>query len=1474
MISALHCCSVVSNENTDAGKRTLIITTAHVQSTRPSRNFTEAFRPYDALTYFNRPKIHSSSSSSMNGKKQTESHDVFGRDLSYLLSCHPGIEQLNKVDLYSREPESGYTPLHVCLRLGHLEKAFKLYERWKRQQSHFRASKENIWDLKDREGLTPIELYQCENDIWNYQNIPTAIYPERPTTGPSGGVSSIVQWKPRSRDGNASPLRRHTIEELINTYRKYRGGREFLTTGSNTHLQLGTGDSENRQELYKLNEYSLYPEDTCQKTRFSTAIMKRYHSLLVTAEGDVFTAGSGSRGRLGNGDTNASNVCHTKVSLDSEQVKLIDSSDHHSIVLTTSGEIFCWGWNRYSQLGYSTPTSNVKKLDNSALENICSPKPKRVVSAPWKKNMSISVKFVACSKVHSCLINDNNYLFSWGLNLGQMGTAKNYGENYDALHAGHKGWIVSPPCGTKLPAYVTNIRQLLCTEFATFILFEDNQLCVLNNFKILRFSIPKAMSKQQLSSNGFDIFVPTSLSKNNKVLKLKTAHSYGNNMCFLYGNGSVGILQSELINNSAHSWSKLPNLLPTTQYWVPYFSWNKCLDFDVGAKGQLALCTVSGKLFKCETLSGQKFHRQRSNKLISGKCILVSCDSLFSSFALIKDDIDMIPLGFPKQNLYKDIAAISPLSQWPIERFRRLKCEELRDKPDSGFLFDDFAKPGARVEHSDKESVILDVGNSLSTNNQADSLWRTFSSRWFKKTSFVQSEIFSNESNRNYSLFNSEGAHDRYDVLFVDGKTGQIVGGCHRALLMARAPNFIKQITTFGSFTPKSNHSLSFVLKSDLCDNKGCTVIQMVSGNIDLRAICCALHYMYTDEIPELGFISETQERKHFEASAKQFMKALDLHLTTFRGDKLPFALAKLLKQSNAEYDLSGEFSPDVIIELTNGEQFHAHSFILRNRSAFFESALSNRWAKLTGNIKVLKMHQVSKDEFFCIMKYIYGFGFEELFSQCEFGGYKEFVNFVLGLIQTSDEFMMTGLKHYLESILIDYIDSSTVMVILVNAHRLCSKALVIECCWFIQHNIGLLFCEGNFKIINEYFDSYLWRTIQDFFSRTRSMNSINFPTWYNENGNPSYTIRLYESNIKKFNELFMDPDNAFEPSFELNTQQKKPTTLRKNSDRRKSSSARKMSLSQDDLANVRRPSSSAGDVKKQGFNLNLSFMAKNSEEAIEDDSVDIGNGGFVTVAKSKRKPSKSSPATKSLEVSASKTVSNSANVNVAMFENVTRLDSQEARSQERALSRASMFPVLANAVLSTTSLEEISKVAPSSTSIPFSTAKKISQKERLKTITAENKQTPVAQKKPVWGGKSSKAIPNPASTTVTPSASKFPSLSQSLHHQVPKKKAPSKGLTSTGESCTIPLYLSNPNKNTVKPPRSLKETIEEERFAKWWAEESERVQQELKKQEAEEREALNNIYSSGQPSRKKNVKKQKPQRPVNRKQAQAKTST
>ncbi|CUS20916.1 LAQU0S02e01288g1_1 [Lachancea quebecensis] len=1452
----------------------MIITTAHVHSTRPSRNPIKAFSPYDALTYFTRPKIHSSSSSSMNGKKLNDSRDVFGRDLSYLLSCHPGLEQLNKIDLYSHEPESGYTPLHVCLRLGHLEKAFKLYERWKKQQSHFRASKENIWDLKDREGLTPIELYQCENDIWNYQSIPTALYPEWPITGPSGRISSIVQWKPRSIDTSVLPLRRYTVEEIANTYRNYRGGRELLTTGSNTHLQLGTGDSENRQELYKLNEYSLYPEDACQRTRFRAAVMKRYHSLLVTTEGDVFTAGSGSRGRLGNGDTTASNVCHTKISLDSERVKLIDSSDHHSIVLTTSGEIFCWGWNRYSQLGYSTPAGNVKKLDNSALENICSPKPKRIVSAPWKKNMSAVIKYVACSKVHSCLVDDNNYLFSWGLNLGQMGTAKNYDDNYDALHAGHKGWIVSPPCGVKLPAYVTNIRQLLCTEFATFILFEDNQLCVLNNFKILRFSIPKAVSKQQPSSNGFDVFVPTSLSKNNKVLELKTAHSYGNNMCFLYGNGSVGILQSDLINNSTHGWSKLPNLLPVTQYWIPYFSWNKCLDFDVGAKGQLVLCTVNGNMFKCETSGSPKFHRQRSNKLISGKCVLVSCDSFFSSFALIKDDVDMIPLGFPKQSLYKDIAAVSPLSEWPIETHRRLKCEELKDKPDSSFLFDSFVKPGASGEHSDKEFSVPEMSNLPFPNNQLDSLWSGFLERWSKKTSFDQSKVFSDDSNWKYSFFNAEGARDRYDVLFVDENTGQVVGGCHRALLTIRAPYFTAQLLTFGSYTPKHNPSLNFVLKSDLCGNGGCAIIQLVSKNIDTRAICCALHYMYTDVFPDFGFISELQEKKYFESSAKQFMKVFDLHLTTFRGDKLPFALAKLLEQSNAEQEVSARLSPDVMIELSDGEKFHAHSFILKNRSAFFESALSKRWLSSTSNLKVLKMHRVSRDELLCIMKYIYGFSLEELFTHCEFDGYKEFVNFVLGLIQASDKFMMSGMKHYLESILIDYIDSSTVMVILVNAHRLYSKALIIECCWFLQNNIGLLFCDGNFKIINEYFDSCLWRTIQDFFSSTRSVNSIGFQTWYDEEGHSSHTIRLFESNIKKFNEIFMEPTNLFEPSFELGAQQKKLPTVKKSSDRRKSSSARKMSLSQEDLANVRRPLSGAEETKKQGLNLNYSYVAKNSDEAVFDDWADTSNSGFVTVAKSKRRFSKSSSTTQSVEFSASKAPSASSSLNVAMFENAKRLDSQEISSQEPIPNHASMFPVLGNAVLYTTPPGEASKVASSSVPVPFAMAKKVSQKERLKTLAAENKQAPVAQKKPVWGGKTSKATPVPAHTAAAPSASKFPSLSQSLHYQAPKKKAHSQGLTSTGESCTIPLYLGNTNAATAKPARSLKETIEEERFAKWWAEESERVQQELKRQEAEERDALNHIYPSGPSSRKKNVKKQKPQRPVHRKQAQANTLT
>ncbi|SCV05043.1 LANO_0G17216g1_1 [Lachancea nothofagi CBS 11611] len=1415
----------------------------------------------------------------MSGKKHNVSQDVFGRDLSYLLSCHPALEQLNKIDLYSSDMESAYSPLHVCLRLGYLEKAYKLYRRWKRQQSsQYNSNLKNIWDLKDREGLTPIELYRCENNIWNYHNVPVALYPERRSSEES---VSVVQWEPRSHKENSSNCRGRSVQELRDVYQLLRGGRELYTIGSNVNLQLGTGDSEDRQEPYKLDEYLLSnSNDPCQRVRFKAVIMKRYHSLTVTTEGQIFTAGSGSRGRLGNNDTNMSNVRHAKVDMDSHRVHQLDSSDHHSVVLTTSGDILTWGWNRYSQLGYSTPSTNVKKLDNSALENVCSAIPKKVVNPPWKKSPPSKVKFVACSKVHTCLIDDQNNFYAWGLNLGQMGTTKNYSEDSDFSYLGHRGWVISSPQGSKLPSFVQHIRQLFCTEFATFILSGENQLCVITNYKILSFSIPKTISKQ-VSLNQFDVFTPNSLSKKNRVVKIKTTHPFGNNICVLYESGAVGILQSNLIQDSVHGWSKLPNSLPITQYWIPYFGWNKCLDFDVGANGQLILCTSGGYIYKSNSASNPQFHRQVSNKLASGKSVMVSCDSLFSSFGIIRDDVDMIPVRFVKQHLYYDMSSLSPLSSAKLDS-RRVRDYELLDKNDSDFIFDDFVK----CSNNEKiDGLYLEEVNDNTEDGviQDDILWKTFRKRWSRSKTLDYNGSFAFHPNQiNCDDFNQGAMRTSYDLYFTDSKSGAVIAACHWALLEVRASLFTTHLHEFGYFTSKVDSGVTFRFKNDLPSPSDHRVIEVACGRLLPEALNYALHYMYTDKIPELSHILDPTTRKRMEVSTKAFMKLLDLHLSTFRGDQLPSALAKLLSESLSSKELSTKSVPDITIRLANGETLKAFSFMLESRCAFFESLFSRDWNRSDDSIKELFMEHVSVNEMTCILKYIHGLPFPDLFSHCTFDDYKGFVNFVLGVIQICDELMLFDLKHYLASILIDFIDASTVMVILVNAHRLFSNALIIECCWFIHNNIDLLFDERNSKIIEEHFDSELWTILQDFILEAKTRNRREFSGWYGDEGNANYSIGLFEKNCTKFNSLFMDNSNPFEPSFESRPHHKKSAGSKKSTDRRRSSNNQRTSLSQENLANVRRPSSSALDSKSSALNkLNFGALNKETEEAVEDDLSNMDHQGFVTVGKSRRKSSRSHKehitATSSTLTSVGSS-SVAATLNVVKFEAAGNFESTSdlelrANVSSSAPDRKSLFPELSSAIQVSSATESVSKVGPSL----FSAVKKKSQKERMKIATYENVQDVPVTKKPVWGGGPSKSSSTSAQSTASV-ANKFPSITQSIRGQNTKRKSSVVGLTSTGESSTIPLYLSNTKENVPKPSRSLKEAIEEERFAKWWSQESEKVQEQLKKEEERERYLLNKSKPKDSQTDaeggKKHSRHERARKPLHKRQTGAKAST
>lgn len=1405
-------------------------------------------------------------------KKKTSynTRDVFGRNLSYLLACLPQLEQIDAIDLYSRDWESGYTPLHVCLRLGYLQKAFQLHKRSINEMDqhhhhhhhHHHCSKDSVWDQTDREGLSPLELFCCENDYWKLKTIPTAILPERLPNTEEG----LIRWTGRLENDRRSELSPH-IHELRDLYTFHRGGREVYTFGSNINMQLATGDSDNRQKLFKLDEYQLDGEYRILPVRFRKNLMTRYHSILTTMENTIYTSGNGSRGRLGNGDPSTSSFKYQRLPLDGVTVRDVVTSDHHTLLLTTTNDVIAWGWNRYSQLGYALSVSNYKNADKSASENNCSSIPKRISHCPWKKTWSGEVQFIACSKVHSCLIDDNNYLYSWGLDLGQMGLTKNHSTDSDIIHMGFKGNIVESPFGVKLPSYLTNIKQLTCTDFATFILFETNQLCVLTSHKILRFTLPRSLSQQ--TSNGFDIFTPASLTKTTSVIKIKSSDAFGNNLCVLYENGAVGILQSK--NEPSSIWLKFPNILPVAQYWIPYFEWNRCLDFDCGSKGQLILCTTGGDVYTCNG-STSSFEKKKSGKLITGRCISVSCDSLFASFAVIKDDFNAIPLHFPKNSLHSDFMNLSPLSKVHTGQ-RRKQDLELNGDPCQKFIFEYFSR--SSNEEGNAQGMLIDSELDTAAEYRADDkLWRDMMSRWIKLKPLAYRDMYLHVPRLNINdaqVLEKTGSHD---VEFVDGVTKTLVAKCHKAMLLARSPIFLKSLVQYGYVTWKNENTVKMELISNINSPVWIISVDTNSEKLTPSILKYAIHYMYTDEIidfsgSQLYEYQGNLSKKQLEIAVIHFIKMLDMNITSFKNDTLISALKVLLEQAE-RFSKDTLIHPDTVINLLDGKKLYCYSFILASRCAYFECLFADEWSR-SKNVKEMDMTHISQDAFMCVLKYIHGTPFDELLSHFQYQSPEEFIEFILGLIEITDELLLSEMKHYFQSVLVDFISSSTVIPLLVNAFYLKCEALALECCWYIYNNIAVLFKKQNFEIIDDHFNHELWYMLEEFIRMVKNQNGqqqTNFQTWYQDEKCNNW-VNLFRSNVHKFNDRFMDPDDRFEVIFDLKKIPREKSNGKKtgNSDRRKSSASsnRKPSISQENLTNVRRPS--LVSLK------NGASSWKYNESAIDDNYGENSENGFTIVTKSRRKSS--------IIVEGPRRQSNSeampTNTNVAKFETVS--SSISIVSSKKSLpgsllepgaspTQETFFPTLSNVLqppgqfVSPVLSDGISSgcLSQDTPKPSFSNVKKISQKQRIKQLALEDEKRVKMEKKPAWGGATRKKSAN----TINSNVNKFPSLGESLQVAAATKKPinATVSMTSDGSSGTIPLYLNKAQSGNNQPVRSLKETMEEEQFAKWWSEESARVQDEMRQQEELEKRLLEQYgdHPSKKPSKPSKSNKQKKQ--------------
>jgi len=131
----------------------------------------------------------------------------------------------------------------------------------------------------------------------------------------------------------------------------------------------------------------------------------------VTSDGGAYCWGYNGYGQLGNGNTTDSNrpvAVLTNGALAGKSVVHIAAGESHTCAATSDGGAYCWGYNRYGELGtgkYPNPPWPLSILDTGALAG------------------KVVTQVSAAIGSHACAVTSDGGAYCWGSNsYGQLGT--------------------------------------------------------------------------------------------------------------------------------------------------------------------------------------------------------------------------------------------------------------------------------------------------------------------------------------------------------------------------------------------------------------------------------------------------------------------------------------------------------------------------------------------------------------------------------------------------------------------------------------------------------------------------------------------------------------------------------------------------------------------------------------------------------------------------------------------------------------------------------------------------------------------------------------------------------------------------------------------------------------------------------------------------------------------------------------------
>ena len=127
------------------------------------------------------------------------------------------------------------------------------------------------------------------------------------------------------------------------------------------------------------------------------------HTLVATAEGELYSFGRNSSGQLGLNSTDDALLPQRVEALAGKVVSKVACGAEHSVVLTDNGDVYCFGWGRFGNIGDGHRDDRHVPVKVAALEGV-------------------KITQVACGWRHTLAVDDGGILHTWGWNkYGQLG---------------------------------------------------------------------------------------------------------------------------------------------------------------------------------------------------------------------------------------------------------------------------------------------------------------------------------------------------------------------------------------------------------------------------------------------------------------------------------------------------------------------------------------------------------------------------------------------------------------------------------------------------------------------------------------------------------------------------------------------------------------------------------------------------------------------------------------------------------------------------------------------------------------------------------------------------------------------------------------------------------------------------------------------------------------------------------------------